>query len=112
MERKIDQLWRHMRASDYRSALALAATFQDLGEYDVAMGRAEQAWWHSLLSIQLRPYTGDPMSRPAGTRPRARSRDRPAARSRARWSPQEGADTPSFRPLFRREFKLQRCASL
>ena len=53
MVRKIDQLRRHMRAGDYRSALALAATFQDLGEYDVAIRRAHEAWWHPLFYTQL-----------------------------------------------------------
>ena len=51
--RKIDRLRRHMRAGDYRSALALAATFQDLGEYDVAIRRAHEAWWHPLFFTQL-----------------------------------------------------------
>ncbi len=63
MERKIDQLRRHMRAGDYRSALALAATFQDLGEYDVAILRAHQARIHPVFLTRLGPFTGKPIAR-------------------------------------------------
>ncbi len=53
MERKTDRLRRQLRAGEGRKALALAATFQDLGEYDVAIRRAREAWWHPLFFARL-----------------------------------------------------------
>ncbi len=63
MKRKIDQLRRHMRAGDYRSALALAATFHDLDEHDVAIRRAHEAWWQPLFLTWHEPCTGRPIAR-------------------------------------------------
>ena len=61
----MDQLRRQLRAGNTRKALALAATFQDLGEYDVAVRRAHQARIHPVFLTRLGPSRGKPIARRA-----------------------------------------------
>ena len=53
METKLSKLRAAAAAGDWRTALAIAARFQDLGEHDAAIRRAHQAQWHPEWSRQL-----------------------------------------------------------